>query len=310
VDEVTRPAPSTEKLSGVTAVIPAHNEELFIGSIVLTACQIVDHVIVVDDGSTDRTSELATYAGAEVIRLDKNMGKAHALLLGLKRAKDLGSTAAVTLDGDGQHKAREIPDVVRPVLDGKADLVIGSRFLGERQDIPTYRKMGQKTLDVFTTISAGHKCSDSQSGFRAFSRKALESMVFSSNGYNIESDTITHFASNGLVITEVPITVRYEVPHKHKMNPFAHGISVLAHIINLISYRRPLIALGIPGFVLFWGGVITGLIALSEYYSSTGPLSPLSLISIALLIVGELLIIAGLILNVLVWILDEKKKLL
>ena len=184
------------------------------------------------------------------------MGKAHALLLCLRRAQDLGSTAAVTLDGDGQHKAHEIPDVVRPVLEGRADLVIGSRYLRERPDIPTYRKVGQKTLDVFTTISSKHKCSDSQSGFRAFSKKALENLTFESDGYNIESDTITYFASKGLVIAEVPITVRYEVPHKHKMNPFAHGISVLAHIINLISYRRPLIAFGIPGFILFISGFI------------------------------------------------------
>jgi hypothetical protein len=166
--------------------------------------------------------------------------------------------------------------------------------------------MGQKTLDVFTTISAGHKCSDSQSGFRAFSRKALESMVFSSNGYNIESDTITHFASNGLVIAEVPITVRYKVPHKHKMNPFAHGISVLAHIINLISYRRPLIAIGIPGFVLFVFGGIIGFYAVTEYYISTNFPFPLSLISLTLLIVGLLLMIAGLILNVLVIIMKKK----
>jgi glycosyltransferase involved in cell wall biosynthesis len=308
VDETTVPAPEplAEKLPGVTAVIPAYNEELFIGSIVLKARQIVDRVIVVDDGSTDRTSELAAIAGAEVIRLDKNMGKAHALLLGLKRAQDLGSTAAVTLDGDGQHKAHEIPDVVRPVLDGKADLVIGSRFLRERQDIPAYRKMGQKTLDVFTTISSKHKCSDSQSGFRAFSKKALENLTFESNGYNIESDTITYFASKGLVIAEVPITVRYEVPHKHKKNPFAHGISVLAHIINLISYRRPLIAFGIPGFVLFVIGGITGLIVLNEYYSSTGSPFPLSLISITFLIVGLLLMIAALILNMLVIYLPKK----
>jgi glycosyltransferase involved in cell wall biosynthesis len=129
VDEATRPIPEpsaeppAEKLPGVTVVIPAYNEELFIGSIVLKARQIVDRVIVVDDGSTDRTSELATIAGAEVIRLDKNMGKAHALLLGLKRALDLGSTAAVSLDGDGQHKARDIEKVLAPLLNG-ADVVM------------------------------------------------------------------------------------------------------------------------------------------------------------------------------------------
>jgi hypothetical protein len=132
-------------------------------------------------------------------------------------------------------------------------------------------------------------------------------MDFASNGYNIESDTITYFASKGLVIAEVPITVRYEVPHKHKKNPFAHGISVLAHIISLISYRRPLIAFGVPGFVLFVGGVLAGFIALSEYYSSTGAPYPLSLMSITFLIVGLLLMIAGLILNLLVPIMQKQR---
>ena len=309
MDEVIRPTPvpSTEQLSGVTAVIPAYNEELFIGSIVLKARQIVERVIVVDDGSTDRTSELAIIAGAEVIRLDKNMGKAHALLLGLKRAQDLGSTAAVTLDGDGQHNAQEIPDVVRPVLDGKADLVIGSRFLVKGNGVPAYRRAGQKALDIFTTIGSGHKSTDSQSGFRAFSKKALDNLDFSSYGYNIESDIITHFASRGLVIAEVPITVRYGMPHMHKKNAFTHGYGVLSNLVSLISYRRPLPAFGIPGFILFIIGLIASSYAFAEYYLTTKFPFTLSMISIALLILGLLLIIAGLILNVLVLIIKDKK---
>ena len=120
------------QLTGVSVVIPAYNEELVIGSVVLKACTLVRKVIVVDDGSHDRTAEVAKLPGADVIRLDGNTGKASALLLGLKRARDLGCTAAVTLDGDGQHTTDDIGRVVRPVLDGKADLVIGSRFLGKK----------------------------------------------------------------------------------------------------------------------------------------------------------------------------------
>ena len=125
-------APPVERLKGVTVVIPAFNEELVIGSVVLKTCRVVQKVIVVDDGSKDRTAEVARYAGAEVIRLDTNHGKAHALLLGLRRARDLGCIAAIAIDGDGQHKTHDIPRVIQPVLDGKVDLVIGSRFLAKK----------------------------------------------------------------------------------------------------------------------------------------------------------------------------------
>jgi glycosyltransferase involved in cell wall biosynthesis len=300
-------APPVERLKGVTVVIPAFNEELVIGTVVLKTCRVVQKVIVVDDGSDDRTAEVARYAGAEVIRLDKNHGKAYALLVGLKRAHDLGCTAAVSLDGDGQHKTHDIPRVVQPVLDGKADLVIGSRFLANKNGVPAYRRIGQKAFDIFSTIGSRHKSTDSQSSFRAFSRKAMENLDFPSTGYNIESDMIAHFAQKGLVIAEVPISVRYEVPHKHKMNSLAYGLSVLVRIINLISYRRPLLAFGVPGFILFIIGLIASFYAFTEYYLTTKFPFTLSIMSIALLILGMLLIIAGLILNALVGILKEPR---
>jgi len=300
-------ASPVERLKGVTVVIPAFNEELVIGSIVLKTCRVVQKVIVVDDGSKDRTAEVARYAGAEVIRLETNHGKAHALLLGLRRAHDLGCIAAVSIDGDGQHTTQDIPRVVQPVLDGKADLVIGSRFLAKKNGVPAYRRAGQRALDIFSTIGSGHKSTDSQSGFRAFSKKAMENLDFPSTGYNIESDMIAHFSQKGLVIAEVPISVRYEVPHKHKKNPIAHGLGVLMRIIDLISYRRPLIAFAIPGFILFLIGLLSGFYAFTEYYASSKFPFELSMVSTVFLILGLLLIIAGLILNALVAILKDHK---
>jgi len=306
--ETIVPPSVSKKYTDVILVIPAYKEELVIGSLVLKARQIVEKVIVVDDGSTDNTTQVATLAGAEVIRLDNNTGKAYALLLGLRRARDLGCTAAVTLDGDAQHKTREIPDVVRPVLEGKADLVIGSRFLGKGNGVPAYRRMGQKTLDVFTQIGSGHKCTDTQSGFRAFSQKALNNLDFPSSGYSIESDMITHFAERGLVMAEVPITVRYEVPHKHKMNPMRHGLSVLGGIINLISYKRPLIAFGVPGFFLTIAGLLTEIWVFTELYATNKFHYILAIGSAFIVMLGLLLLIAGLILNALVAIMDKKGK--
>jgi glycosyltransferase involved in cell wall biosynthesis len=226
---------------GLIAVIPAFNEELVIGSVVLRTRQYVERVIVVDDGSSDRTSEVAILAGAEVIRLDANTGKAYAVLLGLKYAHNMGCTTAVMLDADGQHDPREIPRVAGLVMEGKADLVIGSRFLRKNNGIPRYRQLGQKTLDLFTNIGAESKVTDSQSGFRAISCKALENLDFRSDGYNVESDMINHFSKLGLTIQEVPISVKYDVPHKHKKHPVSHGVGVLTQLINLIGYRRPLL---------------------------------------------------------------------
>jgi glycosyltransferase involved in cell wall biosynthesis len=106
------------------------------------------------------------------------------------------------LDADGQHNPMEIPRVAGQVLAGKADMVIGSRFI-KKNGIPAYRKVGQKTLDIFTKMGSGAAVTDSQSGFRALSRKAMENLDFRSDGYNIESDMIAHFARIGLTMNEV-----------------------------------------------------------------------------------------------------------
>lgn len=126
----------------LVAVIPAYNEGLVIGSVTLQTKQHADHVIVVDDGSSDRTAETARLAGADVVRLPENAGKAKAMMTGFARARELGYDAVVMLDGDGQHDPDEIPAVAAPVLVGAADLVIGSRFLDIRAEIPAYRRAG------------------------------------------------------------------------------------------------------------------------------------------------------------------------
>jgi glycosyltransferase involved in cell wall biosynthesis len=292
---------------GLIAVIPAYNEQITIGSVVILVRQYVDHVIVVDDGSMDKTSEVAKIAGAEAIRLDDNTGKAYALLLGLKRARELNCKAAIMLDADGQHHPRDIPKLASLAITGDADLVIGSRFLEKNGKIPVYRQFGQKTLDLFTNVGSRQKVSDSQSGFRALSRKALDYLDFRSDGYNVESDMIAHFVASGLVLKEVPIDVLYEVPHKHKKHPVTHGMGVLSRLITMISYRRPLLAFGIPGLVFTIAGMVSEVWVFSELGNTGVFHGVLAIGSAFVLVLGMLLVIAGLILNTLVIIVNEGK---
>ena len=241
--------PGDSSTKGLIAVIPAYNEQVAIGSVVILARQFVERVIVVDDGSTDKTSQVAQLAGAEVVTLKENSGKAHALLLGLKKAREMECKAVVMLDADGQHFTKDIPRIAAAALSGDSDLVIGSRFLENNGNghIPLYRQFGQKTLDLFTNIGSRQSVTDSQSGYRALSCKALNYIDFASEGYNLESDMIAHFSANGLVITEVPIDVRYNVPNKHKKNALAHGMGVLTQLIKLISVPAAPVSVWGPG---------------------------------------------------------------
>lgn len=300
--ESARAAPSAEP--ALAAVIPAYNEGLVIGSVVLQARKHADRVIVVDDGSLDRTAETARLAGADVIEMPENGGKAKAMMAGFARARALGYEIVVMLDGDGQHNPEEIPAVAAPVLAGEADLVIGSRFLDIKAEIPKYRVAGQKVLNGFTNLSTdgGFATTDSQSGFRALSRRAMENLNFSSEGYNIESDMIAHFAPLGLKMAEVPISVTYDVPHKHKKNPVSHGFGVLARIVGLIGYKRPLLSFGIPGLLVTLFGIGAEIYTFSEFYRSGQFHYIVFTGGFAALILGLLLVTSGLILNSLVMI--------
>jgi glycosyltransferase involved in cell wall biosynthesis len=285
--------------SRTAALIPAYNEEVSIGSVVLRSLKHVNEVFVVDDGSTDKTATVAELAGAHVIKVSINSGKANAVKVGFKFIRANGYDAAVMLDADGQHNPDEIGRLLAPVLEDKADMVIGSRFLN-KDAIPGYRKVGQSILNRATNFGAKEAHTDSQSGFRALNGKALDNMDFPSEGYNIESDMIMHFTSLGLRIEEVPITVKYDVPNKHKKNPVTHGMGVLNSVIGFIGYRRPLLLFGVPGFIMFVTGIMLGLFSLQgDYLFGWGWLFQ-SMAAVLLVITGLMLGIAGLTMNSLV----------
>jgi glycosyltransferase involved in cell wall biosynthesis len=169
----------------VTVIIPALNEEISIGSMVIKTKKYADHVIVVDDGSTDETAEIARDAGADVIIHPRNKGKGYALKTGFFAASQNGTKVIVTIDADGQHNPSDIPRVIKHIISGDADMVIGSRYLND--NIPIYRRIGQEILDRATNLNCvknGEKrISDTQSGFRAFSVSTLSAFHFRHNGF-------------------------------------------------------------------------------------------------------------------------------
>ena len=223
----------------VVAIIPAYNEEKALADVIGKTLEHVDEVIVVDDGSSDKTSEVAIEAGARVIKHSVNLGKGEALKSGFKAIGD--DSIIITIDGDGQHNPSEIPDLVRPIIEDGADLVNGSRYMnGPEENTPAYRRVGQKVLDIATNISAGTKVTDSQSGFRAFSPKSKNVFRFKDTGIGIESEMLVDAAESGLKIVEVPITVRYDLDGSTK-DPITHGVGVLFNIAKdkvLRTFKR------------------------------------------------------------------------
>jgi glycosyltransferase involved in cell wall biosynthesis len=247
----------------IVALIPAYNEERFIGSVVLKARRYAQTVIVVDDGSTDATAQVAAAAGAVVFEHAANQGKGVALNTGLHLARDHAPDAVVMLDADGQHLPEELALVVAPVLEGRADLVIGSRYLERSSQVPRHRVWGHWFFNTLTRLASGTASTDSQSGYRAFSPAALETVSFSSNGFSVESEMQFIAHENCLRLVEVPITIQYT--DKPKRPVLEHGLRVLNGVLRLTGQYRPLLFFGVPGLVLFFTGLGWGVVVVDRY---------------------------------------------
>lgn len=282
-------------MTKIVALLPSYNEEVALGSIILRTKKYVDNVIVIDDGSYDKTSEIAKLAGADLIKHKTNLGKGASLKTGFEASEEYD--IIVTIDSDAQHNPDEIPKLIKPIINGNADIVNGSRYInGTDNNTPSYRRVGQKVLDTATNVSTGLSLTDSQSGFRAFSNKTLHCFKFDDSGFGVESEMLSDAVEHGFRITEVGISVRYDVDGSTK-NPVSHGVKVLVKIIKDMELRRPLYYFTAPGFIIFIIGLSLVLIFLHDYITGTSINIGPTMISIMLTLFGTFFMFTGIILD-------------
>ena len=290
----------------ITVGIPAFNEEKNIASIISRLKDFTDSIIVCDDGSSDMTAKIAEDMGAILIKHPKNLGYGAAIRTIFLKAKDLESDILVTLDGDGQHEIGDVEKILKPIEKNQADIVIGSRFLDKKSDVPKYRELGINVITKVTNVSIKNKITDAQSGLRAYSNKVLSEITPSDSGMGISTEILIKSSSKGFRIVEVPITISY-AGETSTQNPVSHGTSVLFSTIKYISIEHPLRFYGIPAFICLTVGLFFTYLAV-QFYTEFGKLSTnLTILSAGTVLVGVMLAITAILLYSLVSVVREKK---
>ena len=269
--------------------IPAYNEGKNIASILLRLKNISEHIIVCDDGSSDLTSEIAEKLGAIVVTHTKNLGYGAAIKTIFLKAQEINADALVTFDADGQHRIEDIDKILVPIKNNKADIVIGSRFLNDKQKISKCRKIGIKTITELTNITSGTKITDSQSGFRAYSKKVLEEIKPQESGMGISTEILIKTQKAGFKIMEVPIIILYE-GDTSTHNPISHGSSVILSTLKYVAIDRPLVFYGIPGIIFLLVGLAFGVWAIQIYSEEGQLITNIALIGVSGAIMGTILI--------------------
>ena len=286
--------------------IPAFNEEKNIASIITKLMNITDSIIVCNDGSSDLTSEIAEKMGAVVINHEKNLGYGGAIRSIFLKAKELDGDILVTFDADGQHRIEDIENVTTPIINQEAELVIGSRFLDDSEkEVPQYRKVGIKVITKITNASIKQKLTDSQSGFRAYSKKVVDELNPSELGMGISTEILIKASSKNFKILEVPIKILYS-GDTSTHNPISHGSSVILSTIKYTSIEHPLKFYGIPSVIFFIVGLSFTYLS-AQYYAEIGRLNTnLTIVAAGTILIAVVLLITSILLYSLVSVVREK----
>lgn len=293
--EVDDSSPIEEIKKRIVAVIPTYEDKFSIGSVVVHALSHASQVIVVDDCSRDDTAHVAKLAGAIVTSMPQHSGRAKALLTGLKEADEYGCWAAVILSGDRLQRDDYFEKVAAPIINGEADIVIGSGFQGQRNDSRDRDDLGQQTNPPSNPARKVNP-NELRSELLALSSRALMSLDFSMNDGNIESGLIAHFIANGFTIKEVPMAVPSDVSDEHQGFASEKGKERLSNVVSTLSRERPLLFIGLPGVICAFAGLVLVLLTMNEAVLFGSLVIQLA-IGAGMLLVGAYAVFSGLALN-------------
>jgi len=281
-------------LVNTVAIIPAYNEQDSIADVILRTEKNVDLIVVVDDGSWDSSGEIAKRLGAVVLRNDRNLGYGGALIRGFEYAKNINADFIVTLDADSQHDGSEIPLLLNRLREENVDIVIGSRFIrGGSSKAPAWRKWGISFINNLSQTSS--KISDSQSGFRAYTNKAINSLDLKEMGMGISTEILLKADLAGLKIAEVPIHVTYN-GKTSTHNPVKHGLDVIISTLKTMSLNQPIKVYGLPGGLALVVSLFFWILTFSQYFKTGILWSNAALLAIGTTMVGLLLLCTAVIL--------------
>ena len=288
------------------ACIPGFNVEKTIGGIVKECLLHVDKVVVCDDGSTDNTARVAEENGAEVIKHEKNYGYGAAIITLFDKAREKNADIMVTLDGDGQHIPEFIPRLVAPLSYEGVDVVIGSRFLHDDSNSPRFGKHGIKIVTSATNIGNNIKVTDAQSGFRAYSKRAIQSIHPTEYGMAVGTEILTKVANKGLKLVEVPIVISYDGTDSTSPK-IPYGVTVLMNVLKYMTVRHPIIFYGFPGITLVILGAIVGGQFLEAYLTHQTIYYGSLLGAIVLFMFGAILMVTAILLFAMSTLIKEKQ---
>ena len=275
--------------------IPAYNEEKNIASLLIKLKKISENIIVCNDGSNDLTGKIAKELGATVIEHERNLGYGSAIKSIFLKAHEIDADVLVTFDADGQHRIEDINVILEPIKNNIADIVIGSRFLNNNQEIPKYREIGIKAITKLTNVTGGTKITDSQSGFRAYNKKILDKIKPQESGMGISTEILIKSQKADFKITEVPITVLYD-GDTSTHNPISHGSSVILSTLKYVAIERPLVFYGIPGIIFLLIGLAFGVWTIQIFSEEGQVITNIALVGVSGVIMGTILMLTATIL--------------